>query len=475
MRVIKLSIFLLTACCFFAEAQQYVLRNVNVIPMDQETVLKQRDVLIKDGLIESLVPYSKAATHSGYEVIEGNGRYLIPGLADMHMHFLADDRIADEYRKDELLVPLKYGVLRGRVPIGNPGLLRDKGKITGGQLLGPSLLVGSPQLAGVNFSAVFSGSLVKSFQEGYDAVKRYSEQGYSFIKITFGLNEEAYRGIVKAGEDFNIPIAGHVPVAIKIREAIKAGQDVEHLDQYMDAILKEDSPTKTGLSAFGIFQKKSWATMNFIDAQKVEELIALTVDAGIWNTPTNHFFISSFARFIPEDVLSAGPSYSLVSPEVRTELLDYRDRYWSESAEKELREKYVEMRSYLIREIFRKNGRILAGSDSPEWLNLYGYALHQELENFVNVVGLTPYEALQTATTKPSEYMNTPNIGMVRVGQKAELVLLKANPLSDIRNIRDVDGVMLNGKWLSKEKLDQLYQQAKQSIQKAPLRSEFKR
>ena len=458
-----------------SHSQSYIIENVNVVPMDRNVVLTSRDVLVKNGIIESILDHKPQSRHSGYQKIDGTGQFLIPGLSDMHMHFLADDRIPNEYRKHELLVPLKYGVLNGRVPIGTPGLLEDKKRVDESDWLGPSLYIGSPQLAGVNWHPVFSGTIVKTFDEGYEAVKKYKEEGYEFIKITFGVNKETYGGIVKAGLDFNIPIAGHVPVDVKIRAAIRANQDIEHLDQYMDGILNKDTPTKTGLSAFGIFRNKSWETINFLDENKIKELIDLTVNEGIWNTPTNHFFISSFARIISEQELMAGPSYSLVSGEVREELLSMRSSYWNDPAEEHLREKYVEQRSRFIREIFRRNGKILAGSDSPEWLNLYGHALHQELFNFVDIVGLTPYEALQTATTKPAEYIEKPDAGMVKEGMRADLVLLNGDPLADIHNIAKVNGVMLRGKWLSKIELDRLYNQAKEQIRKAPLRPEYKK
>ena len=467
---LQLVLFLVTLS---SQAQNLVIKNVNVIPMDKDTVLNRQDVFIEGDRIDRIAT-SGSETYRGYEEVEATGKFLIPGLSDMHMHFLADDRIADEYRKHELLVPLTYGVLSGRVPIGNSGLLRDKQLIDQGDLLGPYLQIGSPQLAGVNFSPVFNGSLVKTEQEAYQAVKRYKNEGYAFIKITFGVNQAVYESIIRAGRDFDIPIAGHVPVAVGIRKALQANQDIEHLDQYMDGILADDPPTKTGLSAFGLFRSKSWQTVDHIDTAKIQELIDLTVESGVWNTPTNHFFVSSFARKVPDEELVNDPAYTLVSEEVRNELLSMRQRYWSRAVNQEKREKYVNLRSLFIREIFRSNKHILAGSDSPEWLNLYGGALHKELFNFVEIVGLTPYEALFTATMAPAQYLNQLNRGAIKTGARADLVLLDQNPLENVRNLGGIAGVILKGRWMDQTALNDLYEQAKEKLAKAPLRPEYR-
>jgi len=453
---------------------QIALENVSVISMEDSLVLQNQLVLINNGLIEVIEPSNNIEIPAKYEKIDASGKYLMPGLYDMHMHYLSDDRIDEKYMDHEVAISLSYGVLTNRLMIGRPEHLRLKKRIASGEIVGPRVYVASPQLSAISFSKVFNGLVIKDFTQGYEAVKLYSDKGYDFIKLTFGLNNESYQGIIKAANEEGIPVVGHVSRKIKLRTSIKSGQDIEHLDQYMDAIISNEAPTDEGLSAFGIFKEDPWYTLNFIDSAKLEEVIQLTVKHDIWNTPTNFLFISSFAHKRSDSELEKSPEWSLLSTEVKKELLKYRKKYWDKPPAEDLRIKYEKTRAYIIKEIFKRSGKIMAGSDAPEWLTLYGSGLHRELKNFVYSVGLSPYEALQTATVKPAEYLNENKSGMVKMGYNANLVLLKDNPLENIEAIENIEGIVLNGNWISKTKLQVILNNSQQALNSAPLRSNEK-
>ncbi len=229
-----------------------------------------------------------------------------------------------------------------------------------------------------------------------------------------------------------------------------------------------------GLSAFGIFKDEVWQTMDFIDSAKLERIIELTIENEVWNTPTNHFFVSSFAQKKTLEELEKSPDWEILSKDVRDELLGYRESYWENPPDEKYRHKYIELRSYIIKELYNRSGRILAGSDAPEWLNLHGSGLHRELFNFVEVVGLSPYEALTTATTKPAVFLERDKLGMVKEGFEADLLLLSKNPLTDIRNINTVEGIINNGQWYSIGELNRLIDGAKRNLGSASLREEVK-
>ncbi|GAB5554951.1 MAG: amidohydrolase family protein [Saprospiraceae bacterium] len=462
-----LFLFALVGKITFAQAQSIVIKNTNVITMESEAILWNHDVYIDGDTITSIIP-TKSFQADQYFLIDGTDKYLIPGLSDMHAHFVSDDRIDSKHLYTEIEIPLVYGITQMRVMIGKPEHLKIREEINKDEILGPTLFLASPQLAGFSFTKVFNGQIVKTYEEAFEAVKKYKEQGYDFIKITFGVNDEAYSGLTKAGQEFDIPIIGHVPREEVLR-SIKSGQDIEHLDQYLDGILSDDTPTKVGLSAFGLFQEESWETIAFIDTLKLNRIVDLTIESNIWNTPTNYFFVSSFARKRTLEELNNSPEWTWFSSEVRNELLSYRTPYWESPPPKEQREKYIKIRGIIIKKIFEKNGQILAGSDAPEWLNLYGLGLHRELQSLVYDANLTPFQALQTATTKPAEYLQLDNTGYIKQGFVANLVLLEANPLNRIDHTSKIAGLVYKGKWLPKKELQGKLTAAKNKLKKVSL------
>jgi imidazolonepropionase-like amidohydrolase len=136
------------------------------------------------------------------------------------------------------------------------------------------------------------------------------------------------------------------------------------------------------------------------------------------------------------------------------------ERYWKTAASEERRQRYVNTRNRLVHEIHAAGGRIMAGSDAPEWFLGYGYTLHRELESLV-AAGLTPYQALEAATVTPAAFMGAEREwGRIAPGLRADLVLLRANPLDDIRNTTRIEGVCVGGRWLDRAELDRMFQAA---------------
>ncbi len=445
-----------------------VIKNVNIITMINDSILLNRSVVIKDNRIFKILEGEIPKSFQHYKQIEAKGKFLIPGLFDMHMHFVSDDRIDRHYLKDEAFIPIAYGVTSARIMIGVPEHLELRELIKERDMIAPHLYVASPQITGISYTEKLNGQVVTNYKDAYKTVIDYKEQGYDFIKLTFDLNKEAYKGVIDASKKVGIKVIGHVSRDVTLIKSLENGQDVEHLDQYMDAIISDEAPSQMGLSAFGLFQSSSWKTVNYIDSVKLEGIIRKTIENDIWNTPTNFFFISSFATNRTDNELKNSPEWNWFSEGVRKELLKYRKSYWGTPQEEALRKKYIDIRSYIIRELFRRSGKILAGSDAPEWLNLYGIGIHRELQNFVEVVGLTPYEALITATVNPATYLGLKDQGKIQEGYVADMILLNKNPLEDIKNTVTIDGVFYQGAFLSNDYLKTKLKESIEPIKKAP-------
>ena len=444
--------------------------HANVVPMDRDGVLIDQHVIVAAGRILALGPAAATAVPERATRIEAEGRYLIPGLFDMHSHLLSDDRISDEHAAAEIAVILANGVTSIRDPIGKPQLLELRERVSRGEVIGPSLFVGSPQLSGQAFGNVFNGREVRTREQAAQAVRDFHAAGYDFLKLTFFISRPVYEAAIATAAELGMPVVGHVGPAVRLRRALEAGQQIEHLDQYLEALLPEDAPLENSLSGIGIWQRPNWESLRYLDEARIPELARATLEAGVWNTPTLTFLNTSFGTGRTDVEIAESPEYRFVSEEVRAELLRGRDVYWSNPPPEDQRLKYVELRNKVTLALYEAGARLMAGSDAPEWLLLYGFTLHRELQSLV-AAGLPPQAALEAATRNPAEWLGVlDDRGTIEPGKRADLVLLNANPLADISNTEQIEGVMLGGQWLSRIALDFLLDRGAEELSQAGLR-----
>jgi len=470
--------------------------DVNVIPMDTERVLTRHTVLVQGDRIVSIEPSDLASVPKGAQRISAQGQYLIPGLIDVHSNLLSDKYIADEYADEELAVIVANGVLTIRAPIGKPELLVYRDQIEDGELFGPSLYVGSPQLAGVGYGSGVNSRMVATPFEAAAAVREFEAAGYDFINLTFGITADIYEGIILTARG-RLPVIGDVGPDIGLRRALESAQQIEHLDQYLEALMDEAIPRAKGLSGVGVWVLENWAEIEKLDIQRIEAVVRATVESEIWNTPTLAFLNSSFGTGRSDEEIEGSSEYGFVSPSVREELLHDRDRFWSNPPEERFRMRYVELRNRIVSELYRAGGKLMVGSYSPEWLFLPGFSLHRELESLVSA-GLPPFAALWAATRSPATFLSWGgagrtefarvdsegirfetattveiDFGRIAVGKRADMVLLGANPLDDIRNTTLIEGVILRGRWVQRDELDEILEHSAEVLSEAPLLPRF--
>lgn len=447
----------------------YAFTHVHVIPMDSERVLADQTVVVRNGRIAAIGPASAVAVPEGAVTIAARGQYLMPGLVDMHTHLLSDDRIANRYAEEELAVILANGVTTARLNIGKPAHLRYRAAVAEGTLTGPRLYVASPQFAGRAFGRIFNGYAVTSPQEAQMAVQQAHASGYDFIKVTFRISRPVYDAIVATAAQVGLPVIGHVGPEVGLARALAVGQQIEHLDEYMEALLPTDAPVPGGLSGAGVWKRAHWASLDYIDAARIPLLARQSVAAGTWNTPTLAFLNTAFGTGRSEAEVDNSPDARFVSPSVRAELLRDRNGFWATPPDPERRLRYVQLRNALTLALYEAGAKLMAGSDAPEWMMLYGFTLHRELEHLVEA-GLPPYAALETATRNPAEWLGAlDTFGTLEVGKRADLLLLDANPLDNIQHTQRIAGVMAQGRWLDKAALQQMLDAAAATLSEAPL------
>jgi len=444
----------------------YAITGVAVLPMTSETVVNDAVVVVRDGRIEAVGPGDKVRVPAGARRIDGRGKYLIPGLADMHTHLYADDpAMPDSLGPHELGVMLANGVTVARFMIGTPEHLRLRREVEAGRLLGPQLWVASPQFAGKQYD---NGVVVTTPENARAAVRDAAEAGYDFIKLTMHISRPVYDAIVDQAARRRIRVIGHVDPQVGVARALEAGQQIEHLDGYFEAVLADSAAGRVSVSNYGVFQPKNWETIDLVDDEKVARIAEATAKAGVWSTPTLTIFNTAFGTGETDDAMRRRPDWRMIPPQVRELYLGARTKYWQTAATEARRKRYVEIRNGLTRRIADAGGRIMAGSDTPEWLMAYGWALHRELEALV-AAGLSPYQALEAATRNPAEFLGAgKEWGTIERGKRADLVLVAGNPLDDIRNTARIEGVSVGGRWLEPADLQRLIATASARLDGAP-------
>lgn len=436
----------------------WAITDATVIPMDRDTVFRSATILIRDGRIADIGPSSRVSVPGNARRVDGRGKWIIPGLVDMHGHLYADEFVPDSVAPYELGVYLAQGVTTARFMIGTPVHLRLRADLAAGRLTGPQLFIASPQFAGRNDP---NSKVVTSAQDARRATQEVVAAGYDFVKLTVEITPEVYEAIVDEARRHGIKVVGHVDPRVGVARALAAGQQIEHLDNYMESVLADSAKGRASVSDVGAYYAKNWETIDLVDPRKVEQLAGATARAGVYVTPTLAFFRLWFATQLSDQEVRSRPDYALIPARMRDGYERARAQYWKNAPSAERRAKYIAIRNRMVKAIVDSGGYIMAGSDGPGGLMGYGWTTHRELAMLVDA-GLSPMQALAAATTVPARYLGAEREwGTLSRGKRADLVLLEGDPLADIRNTTRIAGVSVGGKWLEKRALDTMVEQAR--------------
>jgi hypothetical protein len=445
--------------------ERIALTHVTVIDATGSAPQPDMTVLVRGDRIVALGRSRDVHIPAGTRVVDLAGKFLIPGLCDMHVHSQPAEKV----------YPPLYvvnGVTTVRQMGGYPFHHEWRDKIESGTLLGPRQAIGSIYVDGVptQWTGNPVGAIeVKDAAEARAAVRRIKSEGADFVKVYSRLSAEAYVAIADEARRQRIPFAGHWPDDVSAHQAVSSGQQTfEHLysilfatssrEAEIRAAVKQivldppgENPFDVYMSWFRQIHPLEWSAAHSHDPRKARALFARLAANRAWQTPTlaTLRLVDIPADWPPADderVKYLPASATEFWPQLREALLANRGP--EEAAQ---RVELYERRAALAVEMHRAGVPLLAGTDDATPGLVPGFALHEELARLVEA-GLTPMQALRTATVEPARYLGVDHsLGTVRRGMLADLVVLDANPLRDIGNTRKIHSVMVRGRLLTPE------------------------
>ena len=421
-----------------------IFQGVNIIDVRDGSILSNQQVVVDSGKIVSIsntAEVQRSTWPEGVEVVDANGKYITPGLAEMHAHIPSPNE-GEDWIKDVLFLYVANGVTTIRGMLGHPRHLQLREEAKNNSIISPRIYTSSPS---------FNGNSVPTPEAGRQKVIESKEAGYDFLKFHPGIKLEVHDEIVRTANEVGIPYAGHVSTGVGIRHALESNYaTVDHVDGFLEGLVPESAGVNPDENGFFGFQFTELA-----DTTMIAELVELSKAHEVWVVPTQALFerwfspipaeglaLESEMKYMPADMVEnwvqrkkqivAGPGFDSVK--------------W---------EKYNEIRRSMIYQLQHEGQGLLLGSDAPQVFNVPGFSIHHEMQYMLEA-GLTPLEILQTGTLNTAIfYEREGDFGEIVEEASADFILSKGNPLEDLKNLQQPDGVMVRGTWLDRTEIDQ--------------------
>lgn len=408
--------------------------DVTVIPMDRERTIPAQTVVVREGRIADIGPANQVRVPEGATRVDGRGKFLMPGLAEMHAHIPGAQNAA--FQERVLFMYLAGGVTFIRGMLGQPNHLQLREQAARGEIWSPTIITSGPSLNGTTAPDPATARRI---------VEEQQQAGYDLLKIHPGLSRTTFDTMAATARRVGIPFAGHVPADVGAARALEAGYStIDHVDGYPELLAGAPPGTNGGFFGLGVLDR--------VDERRLTDVARQTRAANVWIVPTQTLMETMAGGTSVDDMLR-WPGMQFLPETLRQQWATSVTSFRAQNDQATLT-RYLALRRAMIRELHRGGVGILLGSDAPQWMNPPGFSTLRELEAYVRA-GLTPYQALETGTANVSRFLGTPDeFGTVQRGRRADLVLLDANPLEDIANVNRISGVMVRGRWLSRQEID---------------------
>ena len=442
MRIITtfLLVGVLAAPLLLAQERTTAFVGVTVIPMDSERLLRGHTVVVRGQRIIAVGPAADVEVPAGATRIDGRGHFLMPGLAEMHGHIPPQAQATSDQIEQVLAFYVLNGITTVRGMLGAPHHLDYRARAAAGDVLSPTIITTGPSL---------NGNSIPDVASARKAVTDQKAAGYDLMKIHPGIRRDVYDAMAETAKRLNIRFAGHVPLDVGLLHALEQGQwTMDHVDGYLEALVRDGSPVSGTQSQFFGFN-----LVDHLDMSKLPALVQATKAAGAAIVPTQSLFESILGPLSP-DQLAAWPEMKYWIPAQvegwKRATLNTRQ---SSGVTPDNAQRYLTARRQVMRALYHAGVPFLLGSDAPQWWNVPGFSIQRELDAMIKA-GFTPYQALEMGSRNVAAHFGAEEeFGTVAVGQRADLVLLEANPLDEVANWSRRAGVMVRGRWLDRAEI----------------------
>ncbi len=443
----KLSIILiiLTACSSAQSFEQLsseatIVTNVSIIDVRDGSLKSAMDVVVDSGQITQIIPTGRSIPE-GIKQIDGSDKFLLPGLTEMHAH-IPSPQWGRSNLNETLFLYLSNGVTTIRGMLGHPKHLELRTQAANNEILSPRIFTSSPSV---------NGNSVQTIEEARTKIRAHYEAGYDFLKIHPGLKLEVFNEIVKTANEVGIPYAGHVPALVGIRNALNSGYaTVDHVDGYLEGLVPASEnvdPTTNGFFGYDF--------TSLADTSLMDDLVALSKSKGVWVVPTQSLFERWFSPLDPDSIGSTPEMAYMPKSTVENWVRSKKGLIENDNFNSDQWKRFDMIRKRLIYKLQQGGQGLLLGSDAPQVFNVPGFSIHHEIQGMLNA-GITPLEAIQSGTINPSRFFDMEGqFGEIVVGSSADFLLLNSNPLQNMSSLKDHNGVMVRGRWLSREFIDE--------------------
>ena len=428
--------------------------NVTVIPMDSDRVMLGQTVVIEDSRITDIGTSGSTEIPIGAHVVDGEGRFLIPGLSDMMTHTSGSE--------NDLLVYLATGVTTIRI-MGNdpPEILEWRDQIGAGKRAGPNMWVWWPQIQSnpvwpeAEYESATRGgkTWVHTVEEAEQYVAELAALGVDGIKAHVVFSQDIYTALLESAAEQGLPFDGHAPDNLAQRW-LTSPTVPQDMSGFWNEFRTLEVPALAHTEELIKMVSFSDVSARRASDTSINQIAQDVADDGMWISTTVHPFTTWDDIAADQDgVLAATPEIKYLHPDVLYTWGYYGTTYVNLGSSP-YHANYVDAQEKMLLALNNNGALLLSGTDAVVPMMVPGFSLHDELETMADI-GLSPYEVLKTSTYNPALYLGElAEFGTIEEGKRADLVLLERNPLDDIANTRQVAGTMVRGRWYSRADLD---------------------
>ena len=409
----------------------YLITNINIVPMSTDTILTNKTIFVKDGIIKSI---EDSIVMEGMEVIDGENKFISPGLIDMHTHV---------WDKQELGLYLANGVTTIRNLWGYSMHLRIKEKLENNKIIGPMFFTSSPKLTSTQ-DLGDDKVQVSTPEEAKNLVIAYKKRGFDFIKIYAGLNKDLYQAVIEQSKRSDISVISH------------PSHEMPYLNQFHPQIASFEHSEE-------IVQQ---ALKYQLDSSKIEPIIKKFVSTNTSFCPTLTGYYKIFEMLESDEIILKSNYVHYINPLIQK--VDSKAQYDRWASEKEYNSSITQniyrqhqFHLYILKRMQEEGVNIICGTDAGIGITAPGYSIHQELALYQEA-GMSNFDALKTATINPTRtHKEFEHMGSIEIGKLANFIVTSKNPLEDLGELSKPEWVMVNGRKIHKKALNKFTKNAR--------------